>query len=34
MEGDLIIDDETYFKEGFNSTISNKYPFWATRKQL
>ena len=34
MNGDLIIDDETYFKEGFNSTISNKYPFWATRKQL
>ena len=34
MDGDLIIDDETYFKEGFNSTISNKYPFWATRKQL
>jgi len=31
MNGDLIIDDETYFKEGFNSTISAKYPFWATR---
>ena len=33
MNGDLIIDDETYFKEGFNSTISNKYPFWATRSR-
>lgn len=34
MNGDLIIDDETYFKEGFNSLISFNYPFWATRKQL
>ena len=34
MNGDLIIDDETYFKEGFNSPLSKKYPFWATRKQI
>ena len=33
MNGDLIIDDETYFKEGFNSIISNKYPIWCTRKR-
>jgi len=26
INGDLILDDETYFKEGFNSIISNKYP--------
>lgn len=33
MGGDLIIKDETYFGVGgnFNSEISNKYPFWATR---
>ena len=33
MEGDLIIDDETYFGEGFESIKAKKYPFWATRKQ-
>ena len=33
MEGDLIIDDETYFGEGFESEKAKKYPFWATRKQ-
>jgi hypothetical protein len=33
MNGDFILDDETYFKEGFNSIISNKYPIWCTRKQ-
>ena len=31
MEGDLIIDDETWFIEGFNTEKSKKYPFWATR---
>ena len=31
MNGDLIIDDETYFEEGFNSEKAKKYPFWATR---
>lgn len=31
MNGDLIIDDETYFGEGFNTDRANKYPFWATR---
>jgi len=33
MNGNLIIDDETYFKEGFNSPISFNYPFWATRSR-
>lgn len=27
MDRDLIIDDETYFEEGFNSEKSKKYPF-------
>lgn len=34
MNGDLIIDDETYFggdQGNFNTIVSNKYPFWATR---
>jgi hypothetical protein len=31
MNGDLIIDDETYFCEGFESEKAKKYPFWATR---
>ena len=31
MGGDLIIDDETWFVEGFNSEKSKKYPFWVTR---
>lgn len=31
MNGDLIIDDETYFDEGFNSNKSKQYPFWAMR---
>ena len=31
MNGDLIIDDETYFNEGFNSNKSKQYPFWAMR---
>ena len=34
MEGDLIIDDETWFgghQGDFNTTLSHKYPFWATR---
>ena len=34
MNGDLIIDDETWFIEGFTSEKSKKYPFWATRKQI
>jgi len=33
MEGDLILDDETYFEEGFNSEKAKKYPFWASRLQ-
>ena len=32
MNGDLIIDDETWFEEGFNSEKAKKYPIWATRK--
>ena len=32
MDGDLIIDDETYFEDGFDSEKAKKYPFWATRK--
>jgi len=32
MKGILIIEDETYFLEGFRNSKSNKYPFWATRK--
>lgn len=31
INGDLIIDDETYFEEGFNTDRAYKYPFWATR---
>lgn len=31
MEGGLIIDDETWFEDGFNTEKSKKYPFWATR---
>ena len=31
MEGDLIIDDETWFEDGFNTEKTKKYPFWATR---
>jgi hypothetical protein len=41
MEGDLIINDETWFGDNngngngnFNSSISYKYPFWATRLRL
>ena len=34
MEGDLIINDETYFEEGFNSEIAKNYPFWATRYRI
>ena len=34
MKGDLIIDDETYFGEGFDSERAKKYPFWATRKSV
>jgi len=33
MDGDLILDDETYFEEGFNSEKAKKYPFWATRER-
>jgi len=36
MDGDLIIDDETWFgghQGDFNTTLSNKYPFWATRSR-
>ena len=32
FKGDLIINDETYFKNGFNSEEAKKYPIWATRK--
>jgi hypothetical protein len=32
MGGNLIIPDETYFKDGFNSEESKKYPIWATRQ--
>ncbi len=31
MNGNLILSDETYFKDGFNSEKSKKYPIWATR---
>ena len=34
MNGDLILDDETWFgghNGNFNSALSKKYPFWATR---
>jgi hypothetical protein len=34
MEGDLIINDETWFggdHGNFNTSLSYKYPFWATR---
>ena len=31
MDGDLIIDDETYFDEGFESEKAKKYPIWASR---
>jgi hypothetical protein len=31
MNGNLIIKDETYFKNGFNSIESNQCPIWATR---
>ena len=37
MNGDLIIDDETWFgghNGNFNSALSKKYPFWATRQQI
>ena len=34
MNGDLIIDDETWFEDGFNTKKSKKYPFWATRSRL
>jgi len=34
MNGDLIINDETWFDDGcFISEQSKKYPFWATRKR-
>jgi len=36
MEGNLIIDDETWFggnQGNFNTTFSHKYPFWATRSR-
>ena len=36
MNGDLIIDDETWFGSNngnFNTTLSHKYPFWATRSR-
>lgn len=32
MNGDLIINDETWFQSGFGSEESLKYPIWATRK--
>ena len=34
IKGDLLIDDETWFgghQGDFNTTLSYKYPFWATR---
>ena len=34
MNGDLILDDETWFgghNGNFNTELSKKYPFWATR---
>ena len=34
MNGDLVIDDETYFEEGFNSIKAKKFPFWAIRSRL
>ena len=34
MDGNLIIDDETYFEEGFNSEKAKQYPFWAMRKNV
>ncbi len=34
MNGSLIIEDETYFKNGqFNTDVAKKYPFWATRQR-
>ena len=36
MDGDLIINDETWFGDNqgnFNTTLSHKYPFWATRSR-
>jgi hypothetical protein len=33
MDGDLILDDETYFEEGFNSEKAKKFPIWATRER-
>jgi hypothetical protein len=32
MGGNLILTEETYFKDGFNSEESKKYPIWSTRK--
>ena len=32
INGDLVIDDETCFEEGFDSEKAKQYPFWATRK--
>ena len=38
MNGDLIINDETWFGEStnsyFNKSVSYRYPFWATRLRL
>jgi len=34
MDGDLIIDDETYFEDGFDSEKAKTHPFWATRKSV
>ena len=33
IHGSIVISDETYFKERFNSKIAQKFPFWATRKK-
>ena len=37
MDGDLVINDETWFggdQGNFNTSLSYKYPFWATRSRL
>ena len=31
MNGKLIINDETYFEEGFDSELAKKFPILATR---
>ena len=30
----IVLEDETYFSDGFGSENSLKYPFWATRIRL